>query len=378
VPVPRPEHVGLRDRLVHSDARRSDNIEDRRGDWHIPNPIDMAANWTTRQIVKWLQDNHPEALKGPHTGEPLPFPHPKMPMVHLAGGGTPEDPLPPGGFDVAPYQWPVGVPTGPEALQAPEGPAVPATPLPPLTLDQLKLRAAGSEPGPLVTTGPFAYPTKATEDDIYGSGQEGAIQAIGVPDWGDMPKIPVKKDKKGRPIKLTKKQQDRQNEITKVATRARGEATEQAAKEQQYARNAVVAAHHSPIAAMGLDTRHLRIIDNMVEQSGNIGEYIPPGGREPHGLLRPDEMGADAAYPSTAIHESVHRGMQLLRDKYPDQFKKIVGKSEMPLVEEYMVRGLEQKVFGNIEMSEETQALDVNIQGYPDDRRTRHFSNQAR
>lgn len=95
---------------------------------------------------------------------------------------------------------------------------------------------------------------------------------------------------------------------------------------------AALAANRSPIAAMGFDPSRV-VVDSMIKKP-NIA-----------GLYRPDfDMQYTALDPDDAIvHESTHRGLQKLREKYPaeaDSAMSKLGAKGSNLSEELVVRWL--------------------------------------
>ncbi len=89
---------------------------------------------------------------------------------------------------------------------------------------------------------------------------------------------------------------------------------------------AALAANRSPIAAMGFDPSRVTV-DTEIKNPSLGGTYQP----------RADMAYAAGVMPDAVVHESTHRGFQKLREKYPEQVDRILGK--MPN-EEYIVRWL--------------------------------------
>lgn len=89
---------------------------------------------------------------------------------------------------------------------------------------------------------------------------------------------------------------------------------------------AALAANRSPIAALGFDPSHV-VMDTQMKQ-GAIGGAYAKGPDDIYTGLSPDD---------SILHESTHRGLQKLREAYPDQAPEIM--KSMPN-EEMVVRWL--------------------------------------
>jgi hypothetical protein len=95
-----------------------------------------------------------------------------------------------------------------------------------------------------------------------------------------------------------------------------------------------LAANKTALGSLGFDPRHIASTPATKEATTVAGFYKPEN----------DKIWYNEKYPSTIIHESLHRGIQELKDagKLPDWLK-----SNM---EETLVRGMMLKHLGNIEM----------------------------
>lgn len=249
--------------------------------------------------------------------------------AHLAGGGTPDRPLPsPPTDDTAEHRW--GIPDrflpewlrggqSPEALAAPE-PTTGAMVSQPEALTSMQSSEPDTRPMGLPqrprelslrerqSPGPERYPSGTTRDDLYGSGQEPVLDAFGVAD--------------SRP----------------ETKRIRGMMAD-----------AVMASHRSGVAALGLDLRHTYTVPQ-IDSSGTEGMYLP---KQDEILIEQGQAG------SVPFHEGIHRGLQKLGDLYPKQFNKIVDQTVKkighPIDGEILTRAWLQKVYGPIEKNEDIQ-----------------------
>jgi hypothetical protein len=92
---------------------------------------------------------------------------------------------------------------------------------------------------------------------------------------------------------------------------------------------AALAANRSPIAALGFDPSKV-IMDTKMGHSSLGGAYNAKPFDSIYTNLNPDD---------SVVHESTHRGIQKLRELYPDQVNKIMNGTESP-PEETIVRWL--------------------------------------
>jgi hypothetical protein len=92
-----------------------------------------------------------------------------------------------------------------------------------------------------------------------------------------------------------------------------------------------LASQRSPVAAMGFDPRRMH-----ATPPGSPGNKLTAAG-----FYRPaqDDMWIDGRYPSVPVHESMHRGAKLMRDKG----------ARTPSDEESVVRMLMLQHFGGVE-----------------------------
>jgi hypothetical protein len=101
---------------------------------------------------------------------------------------------------------------------------------------------------------------------------------------------------------------------------------------------AALAANRIPVAAVGFDPNRVAF-DVLAGDKGNVaGAYSP--------IKDSIYANADPKDPSTVVHESIHRGMEKLRQNYPDQMTGI--QNHLP-DEEMVVRYLMQSGAGNPE-----------------------------
>ena len=91
---------------------------------------------------------------------------------------------------------------------------------------------------------------------------------------------------------------------------------------------AALAANRSPIAAMGFDPS--RVVMDTEIKNPNVGGLYRPG---------EDRMYVPLPLHDSIVHESTHRGLTKLREKYPDQVTAIAGNIS-PNNEEMVVRWL--------------------------------------
>lgn len=102
------------------------------------------------------------------------------------------------------------------------------------------------------------------------------------------------------------------------------------------AMRAALAANRIPVAAVGFDPSRVAL-DTQSGTGVNIaGAYSP---------LK-DAIYQNSAYPSTMVHESIHRGLEQLRRAHPQEMGKL--DTQLP-DEEYTVRWLMQNQAGNPE-----------------------------
>lgn len=99
--------------------------------------------------------------------------------------------------------------------------------------------------------------------------------------------------------------------------------------------SAALAVNRSPIAAMGFDPSRT-VMDTQIKNPSVAGIYSPDR----------DMAYAANVYPDAVVHESTHRGIQKLREKYPEKVDHILGR--MP-PEEYVVRWLMNSKAGDPE-----------------------------
>ena len=94
-----------------------------------------------------------------------------------------------------------------------------------------------------------------------------------------------------------------------------------------------LASQRSALAALGYDPRHMTIAEAPPEKWTVSGSYYP----------KEDQILTTGVYPSTTAHESMHRGIQALRDAnlYPPEADK--------MSEEAIVRGQMLRNYGDVE-----------------------------
>lgn len=105
---------------------------------------------------------------------------------------------------------------------------------------------------------------------------------------------------------------------------------------------AQLAINRSPIAALGYDPRHINLDVKSPKDMNIVGLYSPGS----------DQLWANAHYPDVVVHESVHRGLEKLRQAKDDDDKPIVPKelwSKLPDDEEYIVRYIMARHMGDPE-----------------------------
>lgn len=100
---------------------------------------------------------------------------------------------------------------------------------------------------------------------------------------------------------------------------------------------AALAANRSPIAAVGFDPSKV-VIDSLI-QHPTLGGAFSPKMDGIYTALQPDD---------SVVHESTHRGLQKLREQYPDQTNKLMGSMNSP-DEETVVRWLMHSAGGDPE-----------------------------
>ena len=99
-----------------------------------------------------------------------------------------------------------------------------------------------------------------------------------------------------------------------------------------------LASRRSALAGLGFDPRHMAISQAPEERLNIAGEYNP----------HTDQILTSGSYPSTTVHESMHRGMNMLRDAgmMPPEAEK--------MSEEAIIRGQMLRNFGNTELGRGT------------------------
>ena len=119
-----------------------------------------------------------------------------------------------------------------------------------------------------------------------------------------------------------------------------GEASEIAALPPN-AKKAIVKAtmvsNRIPLAALGYDPRKVfQEVLTKKEKIATAGAYDPNS----------DSIFSFTAFESTIVHESIHRGLQKLKEQYPEEVKELLPKG---FTEEYAVRWIMQEEAGNPE-----------------------------
>lgn len=101
-------------------------------------------------------------------------------------------------------------------------------------------------------------------------------------------------------------------------------------------RRAFMAIKANPVAALGFDPRMMQFWDVPKELTGRAGEYNS----------ETDMMGMNQRFPSTAVHESMHRGIEKIRklNLFPSELSGIA--------EEYIARYMMKQFMGNPEWGE--------------------------
>jgi hypothetical protein len=102
---------------------------------------------------------------------------------------------------------------------------------------------------------------------------------------------------------------------------------------------AYLASRRSALAALGFDPRHMAIGALASPPNFTVGGQYDPS---------QDRVVSTGVYPSTSVHESMHRGIQMLRDAgmvTPDMEK---------LSEEAVVRGQMARNYGDVEVGRGT------------------------
>jgi hypothetical protein len=110
------------------------------------------------------------------------------------------------------------------------------------------------------------------------------------------------------------------------------------------------AAQKSPVAALGFDPRVTVHSPNTGEKLTLAGSYNPTN----------DTLWYHRAHEDAVVHESMHRGIELLRkaNELPETFKDYVASHSNG--EEYVVRAMKEKYFGDIEKT--LEGVDGNAQ----------------
>lgn len=99
-----------------------------------------------------------------------------------------------------------------------------------------------------------------------------------------------------------------------------------------------LAANRIPVAAVGFDPS-VTTLDTRIGSNATIGGAYSPF---------KDTIYSNADYPSNVVHESIHRGMEKLRQNYPDKMKTI---SQNLPSEEMVVRWLMKSQAGDPEFN---------------------------
>lgn len=99
---------------------------------------------------------------------------------------------------------------------------------------------------------------------------------------------------------------------------------------------AALAANRNPIAAVGFDPSRV-VLDSLLKGSSTFGGAY---------WADPDGIYSKVDPKDSVVHESIHRGIEKLRNQYPDKAPKLL--SNLPK-EEYVVRWLMNTLGGNPE-----------------------------
>lgn len=100
---------------------------------------------------------------------------------------------------------------------------------------------------------------------------------------------------------------------------------------------AALAANRSPIAAMGFDPS--RVTMDVLARGASVGGMFNPSKDSIFTSLKPDD---------SIVHESTHRGIQKLLEKYPEEVSRIAG-AISPRTDEMIVRWLMHSKAGDPE-----------------------------
>lgn len=103
---------------------------------------------------------------------------------------------------------------------------------------------------------------------------------------------------------------------------------------------AQIAAQRNSVAALGFDTsRMIHTVDEPDRLSAR-GAYLPSD----------DKMWLGTNSPTTPVHESLHRGIEMLRRESPGSLNK-PGEKYEPYKEEYLVRRAMKNAYGDAELN---------------------------
>lgn len=100
---------------------------------------------------------------------------------------------------------------------------------------------------------------------------------------------------------------------------------------------AALAANRNPISALGFDPSKV-VVDSLV-QNPTVGGFYRRKDDGIYSSLSPDD---------SIVHESTHRGLQKLREQYPDKAEALLGRGKSP-DEESVVRWLMHSLAGDPE-----------------------------
>ena len=117
-----------------------------------------------------------------------------------------------------------------------------------------------------------------------------------------------------------------------------------------------IAAQKSPLSALGFDP-HVTIMTPKEESDLTLSGFYRPG---------TDTLWYYAAHPDAEVHEAMHRGIEKLRkaNALPPAASAVIDNTAryQDLGEEYLVRALKEKYFGDIEMSPGADAGNAQVE----------------
>lgn len=190
--------------------------------------------------------------------------------------------------------------------------------------------SAGEVDGSLAAYGSHVEPMLTAPARVRSLPMESAVNSINRGTLG-MERPPVAGDVPGLDPKYVKNMKSTEGRVT--------------AETQKALYQAYLAAQRSALAKLGFDPRRMITSPDSEYVSSATGVYVPED----------DVMWVQPEYaPSNAVHESMHRGMEILRKDDPKELKNLQGGAR----EETIVRQMMLNKYGPVEAERNPEAVE--------------------